>query len=258
LHDIFSKHLFLILTDKMGRKVRAKVKLEPHLSLNANETVVLLNAHRFSQYDSSDSGSRTPHFLDAVTFESQGRGNHYQKHQKKKEAFQFLEQWRLPGFSIPFGVAKYFLLNEFNSRLALDLGLMDQVKLACSFHQDECPPHCTALVHPGQEVPDISSVAMIFATTNCMSNYSAIISTSPPKLHPSSVSTVGDDPSLMNSHHSLHPIPSSSFDNGVNIFRCVLSKTKVYAYFTFISVILLSYLIFIRFLILHLYLIDFC
>jgi hypothetical protein len=214
----------------MGRKLRELQKQQPHYNLTPNQTVVLLNAQTFSQWDPA-SKSR-PNWLYADKFVS--LANHYDQNQKKKTAFKKLEQWKLPGFSIPYGVAKYLLSNEFYTEIASELGLIDQVRRVASLHQEDCPHYCTALVHPGQEEPDCSSIAMICASSQCMSNYSAVISTAPP----SAASTVGSRPSCgepscelpsCGSTHnsctgSAFPFP---FDNEVNIYRYVYNPKQM-------------------------------
>ena len=219
---------FLTSTDKMGRKMRESLReQQPHYNLTPTQTVVLLNAQTFSQWDPA-SKSR-PNWLYEHEFEAMR--DYYQRNARKKAAFKKLEEWKLPGFSIPYGVAKYFL--SF-TEVAVELGLIDQVRRVASLHQEDCPYYCTALVHPGQEEPDCSSIAMICASSQCMSNYSAVISTAPP----SAAATVGSQPSCGEpscelpscgfTHNSCtgsaFPFP---FDNEVNIYRYVYNSKQM-------------------------------
>lgn len=203
--ECLSNYIFFDLCSnrKMAQTKRKEREVEPHLQLSVTETVVLLNARANSHEPGT---SRAPVHYDEVGLQ---KCNHYKLNMRKKEAYELLQKWKTPGFMFPFGIAEDFCVDIFRKEVAKKLGFHDQAEAVYKLHRPgECPKHCMALVHPGQEIPDCSSVAMIFATSECMSNYSAVIATAP------SSSPVGSGP--------FHPaFPSSSLidDEFINIFR---------------------------------------
>lgn len=122
-----------------------------------------------------------------------GRKYGKERNRDAKLAYNKLQEWLKPGTSVPLGVARYFLYQSAEVvQLAFELGVFDKFKDIIGKHLETCPNNCEALVHPGQEVPELGSIAMLYATSMSFSNFSGVVAAAP---QPEQPRTVGEGPS---------------------------------------------------------------
>jgi hypothetical protein len=184
-------------------------KPKPWLDLTPKQILAIRNAQKHVNavvgktifYDSDESIS------------SRKYGKERNRH--ANNAYKQLQDWVKPGTSVPLGVARYFLHSIESMQCAMELGVFDKLKDIAGNHLETCPNNCEALVHPGQQVPDLGSIAMISATSTSFSNFSGVVAAAPQHEQPR---TVGEGPSK-STQQSSPSFPFSDSEDFSSIYR---------------------------------------
>lgn len=136
--------------------------------LNFSQAAAILSANK--------AGEIRSRAYDPVTEGSLKNLQDITQKRRMNEANKLLREWHLPSSSFPFGTASFLVSH--GEKVARELDLYDKAACIVERHNSDCPSHCVDVIHPGQDIPDVS-IALLPALDSSISNFSRVVAVSP-------------------------------------------------------------------------------